>query len=95
MVGVNKFQKKEAPPTGLLRVNPEVEAAQRDKLTKDKASRDNGRVAASLKSLKEAARSDENLMPSILESVRCYATLGEICGVLREEFGEYQPKTVV
>lgn len=95
VVGVNKFQKKEAPPTGLLRVNPEVEAAQRDKLTKDKASRDNGRVAASLKSLKEAARSDENLMPSILESVRCYATLGEICGVLREEFGEYQPKTVV
>ncbi len=95
VVGVNKFQKEEAPPTGLLRVNPEVEAAQRAKLLKDKGNRDNGRVSETLKVLRETALSDNNLMPAILECVRCYGTLGEICGVLREEFGEYQPKTVV
>ncbi len=95
VVGVNKFQKEEAPPTGLLRVNPEVEAAQRKKLAADKLNRDNGKVAETLKALGAAADSGENLMPAILESVRCYSTLGEICGVLREKFGEYQPKTVV
>ena len=92
VVGVNKFQKEEAPPTGLLRVNPEVEAAQRKKLAADKLNRDNGKVAETLKALGAAADSGENLMPAILESVRCYSTLGEICGVLREKFG---PKTVV
>lgn len=95
VVGVNKFQKEEAPPTGLLRVNPEVEAAQRKKLAADKLNRDNGKVAETLKALGAAADSGDNLIPAILESVRCYSTLGEICGVLREKFGEYQPKTVV
>lgn len=95
VVGVNKFQKEEAPPTGLLRVNPEVEAAQREKLAADKLNRDNGKVTETLKALGAAADSGDNLMPAILESVRCYSTLGEICGVLREKFGEYQPKTVV
>jgi len=95
VVGVNKFQQKEAPPTGLLRVDPAVEAAQREKLAADKLNRDNQRVKATLDVLKEKAASPDNLMPAILECVRCYGTLGEICGVLRNEFGEYQPKTVV
>jgi methylmalonyl-CoA mutase N-terminal domain/subunit len=95
VVGVNRFQKKEAPPTGLLRVDPAVEAAQRSKLDKDRRQRDNGRVSETLKILKNNAGGENNLMPFILDCVRCYATLGEICGVLRDEFGEYQPKTVV
>ncbi len=95
VVGVNKFQKEEAPPTGLLRVKPEVEAAQKAKLLKDRENRDNGKVSETLTVLRNTARSQENLMPAILSCVRCYGTLGEICGVLREEFGEYQPKTVV
>ena len=95
VVGVNSFHQEEPPPSGLLRVNPAVEAAQRSKLERDKAGRDNGRVTETLKVLKAKANSDENLMPLILDCVRCYSTLGEICGVLREEFGEYQPKTVV
>lgn len=95
VVGVNKFQKKEAPPTGLLRVDPAVEAAQRAKLVKDKSARDTTKVTETLEALRAAAKSDDNLMPAILECVRCYSTLGEICGVLRDEFGEYQPKIVV
>jgi methylmalonyl-CoA mutase, N-terminal domain len=95
VVGVNKFKMTEPPPSGLLRVNPEVEAAQRQKLSADRAARDNARVQNTLSNLREASKSDTNLMPFILDSVRSYATLGEICGVLREEFGEYQPKTVV
>ena len=95
VVGVNKFQKQEAPPTGLLRVDPTVEAAQKAKLLKDRDNRDNARVTETLTVLREKARSEDNLMPSIIDCVRCYGTLGEICGVLREEFGEYQPKTVV
>ncbi|MCD4708572.1 MAG: methylmalonyl-CoA mutase family protein [Candidatus Sabulitectum sp.] len=95
VVGLNKFQQEEPPPTGLLRVNPAVETAQRKKLAADKASRDNDRVKTTLETLRAAADSSDNLMPAVLDCVRCYGTLGEICGVLREEFGEYQPKTVV
>jgi len=95
VVGVNKFQQEEPPPSGLLRVDPAVEAAQRKKLESDKAGRDNNRVKTTLSSLRNTARSSRNLMPAIIDCVRCYGTLGEICGVLREEFGEYQPKTVV
>ncbi len=95
VVGVNKFQQEEPPPTGLLRVDPAVETAQRNKLAADKAGRDNERVKTTLSVLKIAAGSNDNLMPAIIDCVRCYGTLGEICGVLRKEFGEYQPKTVV
>ncbi len=95
VVGVNKFQQEEPPPTGLLRVDPAVETAQRNKLAADKADRDNDRVRTTLVALRAASRSSDNLMPAIIDCVRCYGTLGEICGVLREEFGEYQPKTVV
>lgn len=95
VVGVNKFQQEEPPPTGLLRVDPAVETAQRNKLAADKADRDNDKVKTTLIALRATSRSSDNLMPAIIDCVRCYGTLGEICGVLREEFGEYQPKTVV
>lgn len=95
VVGVNRFQQEEAPPEGLLRVDPAVEEAQRRKLEKDRERRDHDRVSRALSVLRQTAESEENLMPPILDCVKCYCTLGEICGVLREEFGEYQPKTVV
>ncbi len=95
VVGVNKFTQEEPPPTGLLRVNPAVETAQRKKLDSDKANRDNDKVKTTLAALKSAAGTNSNMMPAIIDCVRCYSTLGEICGILREEFGEYQPKTVV
>jgi len=60
------------------------------KLAKLKATRDNDKATATLEDLRNASRTDENLMPYIISAVEAYATIGEICGVLREEFGEYK-----
>lgn len=90
VVGVNKFQIDELPPKGLLKVDLSVGEQQKCKLKALRSRRDNVRVNKTLEDLKKAAGTDENLMPYILECVKCYCTLGEICGVLREVFGEYQ-----
>ncbi|OGO76752.1 MAG: methylmalonyl-CoA mutase [Clostridiales bacterium GWB2_37_7] len=95
IVGMNKFQIKEAAPKGLLRVDPAVGELQRQKLETLRQERDNNKVNTALEALKKAAQTDENLMPFILEAVRTYATLGEICGVLREVFGEYQQSVIL
>ena len=95
VVGMNKFQIKEGPPKGLLRVDPIVGEQQSAKLKALRAKRDNVRVDAALVALKKTAQSEENLMPPILEAVRAYATLGEICDVLRAVFGEYQQKVIL
>lgn len=58
-------------------------------------ARDHAKVAASLDALRNAANGTTNLMPPILDAVRAYATLGEICGALRGVFGEYRPVTVI
>jgi methylmalonyl-CoA mutase N-terminal domain/subunit len=94
IVGLNKFQIKENPPKGLLRVDPAVGERQKQKLVALRAGRDQKAVDSALASLRCAARGTDNLMPPILEAVRAYATLGEICGVLREEFGEYRPNVM-
>jgi methylmalonyl-CoA mutase N-terminal domain/subunit len=94
IVGLNKFQIKENPPKGLLRVDPAVGEHQKQKLVALRAGRDQKAVDSALASLRCAARGTDNLMPPILEAVRAYATLGEICGVLREEFGEYRPNVM-
>ncbi|GAB1455553.1 MAG: methylmalonyl-CoA mutase family protein [Spirochaetia bacterium] len=95
VVGMNKFQIQEGPPKGLLKVDPIVGEQQSNKLKELRTKRDNARVDASLKALKTAAEGEDNLMPLILESVRAYATLGEICDVLRAVFGEYQQKVIL
>jgi methylmalonyl-CoA mutase N-terminal domain/subunit len=95
IVGMNKFQIKEEPPKGLLRVDPIVGEQQMAKLKELKAKRDNNKVKSSLDTLKKEATGSGNLMPLIVEAVRSYATLGEICDVLRGEFGEYQQKVVM
>lgn len=89
IVGVNKFQIKEPEPTGLLRVDPSVQTAQITKLKDLKSKRDNLAVSNCLDDLRKAAKGSENMMPYILNAVKSYATEGEICGVLREEWGEY------
>ncbi|MDK2855575.1 MAG: methylmalonyl-CoA mutase, N-terminal domain [Bacillota bacterium] len=94
VVGVNKFQVENERLPEIHKVDPEVERRQCAKLRELRANRDNGKVKQVLAELKEAAKGDENLMPYILECVRAYATLGEICGVLREVFGEYQPAVI-
>ena len=95
VVGMNKFQIKEAPPTGLLRVDPAVGEQQSKKLATLRASRDNEKVQAALKAVESAAKCSDNLMPHILAAVRTYATLGEICDVMRGVFGEYQQKVIL
>ena len=91
IVGVNKFQVEEKPVEGLLRVDASVGEKQKAKLTKMKAERDNAAVQAALADLEKACQDEhENLMPHILAAVKTYATLGEICGVMRKVFGEYE-----
>jgi methylmalonyl-CoA mutase, N-terminal domain len=90
VVGLNKFQTAEEKPTNLLRVDPSVRVDQIERLKKLRAERDSGGVESSLAGLRRAADGNDNLLPSIIEAVKAYATLGEICGVLRDVFGEYQ-----
>ncbi len=91
IVGVNKFQVEEKPVEGLLRVDASVGVNQAKKTQQVRAERDNAAVEKALAALKEGAKDENvNLMPLILDAVRTYATLGEICNVLREVFGEYQ-----
>lgn len=89
VVGVNKFQEKEEAHKDLLKVDPEIEALQKEKLDALKNERDNNEVKNTLSILKTKAETDENLMPYILDAVKAYATLGEICDTLRDVFGEY------
>jgi methylmalonyl-CoA mutase N-terminal domain/subunit len=90
VVGMNKFQIEEEAPKDLLKVDPAVGEMQKGKLAELKAGRDNAKVEASLAALRGACEGTENVMPFILAAVREYATLGEVCGVMREVFGEYQ-----
>ena len=89
VVGLNKFQDEEAPPKNLLRVDLAVMESQVAQLNQLKAERDNIAVDSAIEKLKECAQGSDNLMPPIMEAVKCYATLGEICDTLREVFGEY------
>jgi methylmalonyl-CoA mutase N-terminal domain/subunit len=90
VVGLNLFQVPEENPTNLLRVDPAVRVAQIEKLNRVRSERDGEQVKRVLYDLRQAAQGEENLMPPILDAVRAYATLGEICDVLRDVFGEYQ-----
>src|SRR5680860_6802 len=90
IVGINKFQMKQEPPQGLLKIDPKVEQEQKQRLATVYRKRDQEKVEISLIRLEKAAKSNENLMPYFLECVREYTTLGEICDVLRKVFGEYR-----
>lgn len=90
IVGVNKFQVEEKPVEGLLRVDASVGVKQKKHLAELRAKRDNAAVKEALIALEKACKDEEeNLMPHILTAVKTYATLGEICGVMRSVFGEY------
>jgi methylmalonyl-CoA mutase N-terminal domain/subunit len=95
VVGVNRFQIEEAPPSGLMRVDPAVAEAQHQRLAALRAERDGNKVAQCLEALRRAAAGTDNLMPVILDAVHAYATLGEICGVLRDVFGEYRAPDIL
>jgi methylmalonyl-CoA mutase, N-terminal domain len=90
VVGVNAFQTEENLQLERLLVNPAIEQNQRNRLEKLRAERDTVKASELLTRLDTAARGDEKLMPLIIECVENYLTLGEICGVLRKTWGEYQ-----
>jgi methylmalonyl-CoA mutase, N-terminal domain len=91
VVGVNAFQTQEKLELEKLAVNPAIEQGQRDRLSKLRVERDATRAAELMTILEKTARSKENLMPLLIECVENSLTLGEICGVLRKVWGEYQP----
>ena len=95
IVGLNEFATEEAPFTNILKISPEVERHQRQKLDKVRGQRDAHKVQDALKALRKAAQGTENLMPCILDAVKHYVTLGEIADCLREVFGEYKERTII
>jgi len=89
-VGVNIFEEEEKPDIEILKISKQVERDQKRALKHIKRERNTRKVKQTLKALRTAAVNGENLMPRILDCVRAYATLGEMCSTLKEEFGEYK-----
>lgn len=94
-VGVNKYIMEEPPPTGLLKVDMSLGEIEAEKLKKLRAERDNAAWQKALDNLREVSKTDENVMPAVIEAVKAKATVGEVCDVWRELFGEYRPKEFV
>jgi len=94
MVGVNEFIQDEPADIDILKIDPQIEKDQAQRLQQLRRDRDNNRVGDSLDALRKAAYGTQNLIPFILESVRSYATEGEIVQVFREVFGEYREKPI-
>jgi methylmalonyl-CoA mutase N-terminal domain/subunit len=92
VVGVNQYVDESNVEPKIHRIDPDIERRQVERLQELRATRDKGKVEHVLSSLEKAATSDENLMPFIIDSVKAYATLGEISNLFREVFGIYQPK---
>jgi methylmalonyl-CoA mutase N-terminal domain/subunit len=95
IVGVNAFQSDREDAIEILQIDQLAGKHQAEKLAALRTSRNNSRVRASLDALRRAAEGTENTMPFILDAVRAYATLGEICDALREVFGSYQETSLV
>ena len=95
VVGVNQFTVSGEQPIDLLKMDPATSQRQIERLKEVKLSRNQGKVAETLQELRKAAQGSDNLMPPILEAVKAYASLGEICGVLRDVFGEYQQQITI
>ena len=89
MVGVNEYVTEQIEDVEILRVDPEVERHQVDRLKEFKADRDGDAVSRRLEDLREVAKGEGNLLEPMRAALRDRATLGEVSGVLRDEFGEY------
>ena len=91
IVGVNEYQVEEEGEQDIEEVDEAVEQAQQDNVATVREERDDEAVQAKLDALRQAAEGEENVMPYIIDAVKVYATTGEVCDVLRDVFGEYQP----
>ena len=95
VVGVNAYQSEEAPSVDVLRVDPAIGREQQEHLAEVRARRDSRRVEALLGALGKAAQGSDNLMPHFIECAEADVTLGEICGRLRQIWGEYRPPVTI
>ncbi len=95
IVGVNAFVEQNEEPIEVLEIDESAQGHQLEKLARLKSSRDNAKVKKCLDALRHAAEGSENSMPFILDAVRAYATVGEICDALREVFGAYTETSVL
>lgn len=94
-VGINKYQMGEPPPKNLLRIDMAVGVKETEKLKKLRAKRDNAAWQSALDRLRTATEGGKNVMPAAIDAVKAKATVGEICDVWRDIFGEYRPKEYV
>jgi methylmalonyl-CoA mutase N-terminal domain/subunit len=92
VVGVNKYVEEDVEVEDILRVDPEAERAQVERLKAFKAGRDQALADRRLEELRTACRGDENLLPPIRRALKDSCSMGEVCGAMREVFGEYQPQ---
>jgi methylmalonyl-CoA mutase N-terminal domain/subunit len=95
LVGVNAYQAQEAQAIPVFKANPEMEKRQVERLHALRRQRENTLVQSTLAGLARAAQARENLLPALVESVKAYATLGEICDTLRGVYGEYKSSQVI
>lgn len=95
VVGMNKYKSDKEPKQELLKVDPQVGEMQKERLTKLKSERNNEAVEEKLEALRKACEGDDNVMPYIVDAVKEYATLGEVCGVMRDVFGEYEQNVML
>jgi len=94
-VGINKYTMEEPPPANLLKVDMKLGDIEADKLNKLRAERDTGQWEKALDHLREVSGTDENVVPAVIQAVKARATVGEICDVWRDVFGEYRPKEFI
>jgi methylmalonyl-CoA mutase, N-terminal domain len=95
IVGVNDFVQEDEPPIEILYIDETAAEKQLAKLEALRRRRDNDRVSRTLDRLRTSARTPENLMSPILDAVRAYATLGEMCDALRDAWGEYEEVPII
>ena len=95
IVGVNDYVEQELRQVPTLKISPEVEKVQAERLAALRARRDSYRMAGSLQVLQEAASTGENLMPYLIDAVKSEATLGEVCAALKEGYGTYREPVVL
>jgi methylmalonyl-CoA mutase N-terminal domain/subunit len=94
IVGLNKFvmqEEDDVEQQDIFEYDHRIEKSQKEKLAQVKTNRDAKQVAQALQAIGGAIDQNENLMPHIIKAVKCYASIGEICGVMREKWGEYSP----
>jgi methylmalonyl-CoA mutase N-terminal domain/subunit len=89
VVGINVYREDEEAPVEIQRIDPRIERDQVERLARLRDSRDGAKVQAALDAVREASRGSENLLYPMREALRLGGTVGEVCGVLREEYGEY------